>query len=262
MCGSPDTAFLLGVVNATEWVVGTVVDRIVTVLERGQLPDGSKPADGGKAHVTIECAGTGAAGSRIVMWVDGSQVADVATDKIGPFDRAAVYADISQGPGQATFDDVTVKVGERYAPVTQDSLDEALSAHIPAAFRANCSSVGPDRSNGQTAAMLCFPAGDATQAEYYQYDSVDTVTSAFDAFVAADGAAATGNSCKVGPSHVRYTVGDVDAGALACYPNTGSLGGVLYIWTDDQLAILSFGIAASGDYPSLYDWWLGAGPDR
>jgi hypothetical protein len=33
------------------------------------------------------------------------------------------------------------------------------------------------------------------------------------------------------------------------------------MWTDEKLAILSFGVS-TGSYMDLWNWWLDAGPNR
>ncbi len=105
----------------------------------------------------------------------------------------------------------------------------------------------------------CQPAGTADIAWYYQFDSVATMDAGFDSFLPAT---ATGQDCRQGPSSVTYKIGDEPAGRLACYENSGTIGGVQAHWTDEKLKILTFGEESSGSYQDLHDWWLTAGPDR
>ena len=157
---------------------------------------------------------------------------------------------------------VTMAVLVTSTAVVAQSPDADLLLRVPEAYRAACAGIEPDLAAGETAGLVCNPAGGAVQAEYYQYGSTESLQAAFGVFVDQNAVDADGDSCTVGPSVIGYTIGDEQAGDLACYPNPGSLGGVMVQWTDESLGILAFGVVTSGGYPEAYDWWLGAGPQR
>ncbi len=121
MCGDTGTAdpsFLFGVTSsAGEWLVGDVVRGTFTVLDEGTLASGP-PAPRVPRHVVVECGDTAGDTTRLVLWVDGEQVADVTADgQRGPFSKVTAMA-ASQGsdPLNARFDDVSAWTGEGPAP--------------------------------------------------------------------------------------------------------------------------------------------------
>ncbi|MEZ4597210.1 MAG: hypothetical protein R3C32_10560 [Chloroflexota bacterium] len=71
-------------------------------------------------HVVLECGDTSDAGSRVLLWVDGDQVADVPIDDPrGPYQKAAAVAGSAASMSMvfnARFDDVVVRTGARDAP--------------------------------------------------------------------------------------------------------------------------------------------------
>lgn len=156
---------------------------------------------------------------------------------------------------------VLAMLGSSAATLAQ-APDTDLLMRVPEPYRAACAAVEPDIATGQTAGLVCNPAGAADRAEYHRYDSIASLQAAFQAFVDRNAVDATGSSCTVGPSVTTYTIGDEHAGSLACYPNPGALGGLMLQWTDELLGILAFGVLTSGGYQEGYDWWLGAGPER
>lgn len=121
MCGdaSDEPAFLFGVMGASGgWTVGQVVAGDIAVLEQGTVP-GGPPGDVPR-HVVLECGDTSDAGSRVLLWVDGDQVADVPIDDPrGPYQKAAAVACSAASMSMvfsARFDDVVVRTGARDAP--------------------------------------------------------------------------------------------------------------------------------------------------
>jgi hypothetical protein len=120
MCGdATDTpSFLYAVTSADgAWSVGQVVENTITNLERGEVPAGA-PTAGVARHVVLECGDTADDTSRVVLWVDGEQVADVTADGArGPFTKVTATADSSSDlPFNARFDDVSAWTGEGPAP--------------------------------------------------------------------------------------------------------------------------------------------------
>ena len=301
MCGAgtgTQPGFIFGdVTTSGEWVLGTIIGTVASVHARGPLPNGQ---DGAQTPVvvTLECAMTDG-GDRAALSVDGAPVAQVQlADVIGPFDKVAVYVGDTTGPYSASFDDLSVSVGDTRAqragdpapgsqpdttpaptlgpgqsaapssgpstapssPAALTPEETALIAHVPVAFRDTC---GPTAElsglAGQVAGIFCQPAGSADIAWYYQFDSVASMDAGFDSFLPAT---ATGTDCRQGPSSVTYDIDDQPAGRLACYDTTDTSGGVQADWTDTQLKFLSFGQENSGSYQGLHDWWLTAGPNR
>ena len=79
--------------------------------------------------------------------------------------------------------------------------------------------------------------------------------------VTAQGDNVPGTDCSKGPSLGTYKdASGSTAGSLMCHPNHGSMGGLIYIWTNDQLRIISAGISTTGTYADMADWWVNAGP--
>lgn len=262
-CGSAAPDFLMGLVTGREWLVGTLLGGVISVTSRGPLPADTDPTRPAGAHVAIECALT-PSGDRVALWVDGTQVADISGGQVGPFDRAAVFADTSVAPGSATFDDIAVHVGASIASMSLADATQAFLLRVPEAFRATCHASHVTPGTGQTLGVQCSPNLDATAAGYDQYESTEALTGGFEASLADNGATATatGDSCAQGPSRLRYTIGGEAAGELACFPTPGSPAGITLAWTDEALNILAFGQREDDDYAALYDWWLTAGPDR
>jgi hypothetical protein len=119
MCGSENPDFVLGGLNRGEWVVGQVVDSRTQIIDRGPLPDGVDVSGSDPVRLTLECALTGEGNTRALLSIEGEPVADIAVSEIGPFDRAAAYGGAAVPPARMAFDDVTVTVGDSYAPSTE-----------------------------------------------------------------------------------------------------------------------------------------------
>ncbi|MET0773425.1 MAG: hypothetical protein ABWZ82_10100 [Candidatus Limnocylindrales bacterium] len=120
MCGdaSADPSFLFAVTSsAGSWMVGEVVGSTITVIDRGEVAGGA-PEPRVSRHVVLECGDTVGDASRVVLWVDGEQVADLTADgRRGPFSKvAAIAASASDDPLNARFDDVSAWTGEGPAP--------------------------------------------------------------------------------------------------------------------------------------------------
>jgi hypothetical protein len=270
MCGNGTPDFLFGVISWDgKWYIGSIISRTTATLDSGDLPDGALPDSNGLAHLSVECAVTGGIADRILLRVNGIQVADFdAAPQLGPFDHAAVYGEAGDSPPQTvTFDDVKVTSGDTYTP--NGKLDPAvqdLLARVPSDYRSNCTPNQPAAGSTVIAGLMCTPAGDVDTAQYYQYQNKATMNAAFDFHLTRDGQNATGIDCQQRSSTVNYTIRNPNtgvpehAGRLACYADPDSTGR-LYMWTDEKLSILSFGVS-SGSYLDLWNWWLDAGPNR
>lgn len=124
MCGdaaTTDPSFLFGLTSTSGgWTVGDVVGGTLTILDQGEVA-GGPPEARVPRHVVLECGDTDGDASRVVLWVDGEQVADVTTDgQRGPFSKVtAMGASSSDLPLNARFDDVSAWTGEGPAPAAE-----------------------------------------------------------------------------------------------------------------------------------------------
>jgi hypothetical protein len=264
-CGIGEGEFVGGVVNnSAEWTLFEIVASTTTELDSGPLPETVIVST--FYDIGIECAGTATGALRLRMEVDGDEVATFERDT-GPanFDRAAVYASTAEAGFSVLFDDAAAFGGTEFGGFPGPDIDQAeveeLLTHVPDAFEANCTPEAPTKSGG-LALVRCQPAGTAAQAQYASFADTASMDAAFDDAIGGWDVPEDG-SCESGPNKGTYTIGGVDAGRLACGPNPDGGSGVAVVWTDSVLGILSGGVIATEDYPSLYDWWVNdAGPDR
>jgi hypothetical protein len=110
--GGNDSWFWAGT-NGAEWLVGRIADTRLQVAERGPLPmvrDPDAPVGGAlPSRVTLECAvDPDGAGDRVVVWVDGVQVADIVDSAIGPFDKGGLVYSSDRKGARLLFDDLVV----------------------------------------------------------------------------------------------------------------------------------------------------------
>jgi hypothetical protein len=190
--------------------------------------------------------------------VNGVKVADsAAAPRVGPYSRGALLDSSGQvTPAVVRFDDVTILSGEAFREAT-----ESLRDHVPEPFRSRCRPVGEDATNVQVAALICTPAGSVDQAEYYQFESAQPMDMQFNAVLSGQSVQSTRGDCRLGPSTGRYNDSSgADAGSIACFPNSSSLGGLMLLWTNERLNILASGITTTGSYADLFTWWQSAGP--
>jgi hypothetical protein len=266
-CGTggerPD--LLVGEVTTRDtWRLATVVDGARTPVAEGPLPLSVDLSSGGTVDLALECAATGTdAGDRAALWVDGQVVGDaMSAPAIGAWERAVLLATVDEPALIAFFDDALVDAGSTYAPVDADPAVLDLLSHVPTAWRDACTALRPGGSEALVAGVVCSPAGEAAQAEYYRYATAEALDAAFVARLeAAGGQALDAGDCSVGPSVLGWSVPGGSEGRIACFENRDSLGGLQVVWTDTRLGILALGVRTEVGYGDLYDWWLGAGPD-
>lgn len=259
MCGNAAGDFLYGVVGRNnQWAVGQIVGGSIQGIDNGSLPSAAQAAVGTALDVRLECAVTGGSSDRMQLIVNGTKVADSANaPRIGPFNRLGLLgSSAAVSPAVAHFDNLTTWSGETFREAT-----ETLRTHVPDVFASRCRASPEAGSLGQVAALICAPAGKIDQAEYYQFDTLAAMNAQFADSLRRYGSTATAKDCHKGPSTTRYrdTAGQ-DAGSLACYPNPGSMAGLLIIWSNESLRILSAGVSAHGTYDDLATWWANAGP--
>lgn len=259
MCGNGSPDYLYGGVGrANEWFIGSIVSNTIQVIESGTIPIASQVAPGTALDVRLECAVTGASSDRVQLIIGGVKVADDNTaPRVGPFNRVALLGSSSTiTPATVHFDNLSAFSGETFREAT-----ETLRDHVPVGFASQCRPTLEDGAAGQLAALICAPAGAIDQAEYYRFDTQALMTKQFADTLRTSGGTATGTNCAVGPSNMRYTdATGKQAGNVACFPNQGTMGGLLIIWTNESLDTLSAGIDATGTYADITTWWTDAGP--
>jgi TIR domain len=259
MCGNGSPDYLYGAVGrANQWVIGSIIANSIQVIESGTIPVAAQVKPGKALDVRLECAVTGASTDRVQLIIGGIKVADTSTaPRVGPFSAVALMA--SSGtitPAASHFDNLSVWSGATFREATENLRD-----HIPSTFATQCNPTQENGAAGQVAALMCKPAGDIEQAEYYAFDTEALMTKEFADTLGTSGTSATGKDCAVGPSTLRYNdVTNKDAGTVACFPNPGDSGGLLILWTNETLDILSAGIDVGGTYAGLNTWWIHAGP--
>lgn len=263
--GGETPELLLGEVTTRDtWRLATIVDGVRTPIAEGPLPLTIALGGGGTVNLAIECAATGTdAGDRAALWVDGQVVGDATSaPSLGGWAQALVLAAVDEPPLITFFDDALVDAGDRYAPVDADPAVLELLDQVPAAWRESCTARRPVGDESLVAGVVCAPAGEAAQAEYYRYTTPEALDAAFTARLEAAGnQRLDAGDCSVGPSLLGWSVPGGSNGRIACFDNRDALGGLQVVWTDTRLGILALGVRTDAGYSDLYDWWLGAGPD-
>jgi hypothetical protein len=255
---------LVGAVTTRNtWRVSTIVGETETMVAEGPLPLTLDLAGGGSASLGVECADTGTdQGDRIAIWVDGQVVGDTTTgSSLGRWSRAVVRATVAEPALVAFVDDAVADVGDTYAPAEADPAVLELLASVPSAWRDSCVPLRTVGDEAIVAGIVCAPAGEAEQAEYYRLTDRQALDAAFAQRVADARQALDAGDCAIGPSELTWSVPGGASGRVACHDNRDTLGGRVIVWTDEPALVLALGVRTTGGYPELYDWWLGAGPD-
>jgi TIR domain len=259
MCGNATGDYIYGGVSPDNtWVVGQLLSSTFQVFESGTIPVNLQPSEGGAYDLRIDCAVTGGTHDRIQLSIGGVKLADRSDlPRVGPFTSGALVGSSGDAPPDSvTFDNVTIRSGTQF-----EEAPEALRSHVPSAWASRCTPIAEDGAAGQVAAIICSPAGTIDQAEYYQYDSSALMHQDWNQQIKSLGDSVSGKDCTKGPSVEQYRDADGKvAGSLTCHPNAGSMGGLITIWTNEQLEIISAGVSVDGTYADLADWWTTAGP--
>jgi hypothetical protein len=146
ICGpvEGDDPWIWAGTNGADWLVGRIVDTHLQLADRGPLPivrDPDAPVGGQlPVRVTLECnVGDGDAGDRVIVWIDGTQVADLEDIKAGPYGKAGIVYSADRKGLRVLFDDLVV---------SDPAIAEAATA-------------SPVASPGPTPADAASPAPDA-----------------------------------------------------------------------------------------------------
>jgi hypothetical protein len=111
--------------------------------------------------------------------------------------------------------------------------------------------------------VVCFVAepGDAgvEVVEYSQFDSKETMDTAYQLRVATFGTGDNTPSCQDGSGEHTYSIGETEVGRILCVEQ---LVGVRFDWTDDRLNILASAVDFDGSFPDAYNDWVDGGPNE
>jgi hypothetical protein len=126
--------------------------------------------------------------------------------------------------------------------------------HVPALIVETCRQDDPPFGVGT--AVTC----DTIDPVVVSYTLLDSVGQANQLWVDASSTMEVppgGTSCEDGPYSGPYEVEGIGSGRILC-TSTGSEQ--VYLWTRDDLPILSFAVSDTFGFEQMYGWWLGAGP--
>jgi hypothetical protein len=148
-------------------------------------------------------------------------------------------------------------------PLTPE--EEELALRIPAGILYQ----GIDRictrseQAGAAAAVVCTfdPGGQINRIHYWLYPTVDTVKAAYRQWRPT--APVAGQGCGVGvPGETTYTVGTENAGMLGCFASTNANEGIVFVWSNERVRVLSFIVANPGTtLVDVFTFWRDrAGP--
>jgi hypothetical protein len=259
--GSPAIDIVGGTVTSDDrWEIFSTIGGSTTILEEGDLPDTIVATSPYRVHV--ECAGTDTGAIRVRLQIDGVEVGTYEQAE-GPssFDAVAAFASAIEPDSNASLDDVEAFGGTSFTgfPVPNQAEVDALLAHVPDAFHPTCSPQAPDRE-GMLAGVICEPAGSAFSAVYASYADNQVMNQHF-VELAEDLDSPEGGTCQTGPNVGPWSVeGGAQVGTLTCGPNPDDEG-IVFLWTHDELNILTGGRFATEDYGAMYTWWANeAGP--
>lgn len=179
-----------------------------------------------------------------------------ATASPSPSASPSIAATASAAATPTPSASATASAGPTTPPA--GSAYEQLLAHIPPAYREDCSAV-TSFDTGFVVGIQCINIASVDgYLVYYQYDSVANMNAAYQSDVEFFGSDATGSSCQTEAAEGGYTIGGTPAGRLMCADYDT---GLIAYWTHEGFAILSSIVLFEGTYPDLYAIWLIAGPD-
>jgi hypothetical protein len=157
-------------------------------------------------------------------------------------------------PGQSDPPASETPAGTPSPPASLDA-ETALLEHIPELIQPTCHADTPPFGVG--VAVTCDTI-DPVVVSYTLLDEMGEVDAAYAEAEANMGAVTGAASCEEGPFAGRYDVAGLGSGRILCN-TTGTEQ--LFLWNRDDLPILAFAVSDTFDFPQLYAWWLGAGPN-
>jgi hypothetical protein len=259
MCGTTDDVFVGGVVSTSgAWVFFRIESNTITVLSSDDTAGLSVPV-GLSSSFGIGCSGTDNGPFQMQLAVGGATVASYEGEGLANFDRVGIYAEASSPDYSVSIDNVVAYGGRQPEGGGMSPAAEALLAHVPQEWQANCQETATSAFDaGAVAAVACgLEDPGANIAEYVQFDSTASMNTAYQQRVDNFGVDSQG-SCQTGPNEAGYTIDGIPVGRLLCAPQ---LAGIRLDWTDDRLSILTTLTDFEGSYPDTYSDWQAAGPN-
>jgi tetratricopeptide (TPR) repeat protein len=136
---------------------------------------------------------------------------------------------------------------------------EELRSHLPAEFSDDCDEFEPisEYKKGLVVAVTCkLGSGAPDWANYFQYETEDAMTKVFRSFT---GPELPYGTCDKEEGESGWSVDNVHRGIVACYTSEG--GDRVFVWTHEDLKILSIAGSKELSYAKLNKWWESkAGP--
>lgn len=138
-----------------------------------------------------------------------------------------------------------------------------LLARVPTSFASSCEPVSvpaTDASQGVDAEVACQPdaLGRNGNVTYVHYRTQGAMQAMYDSLTQG----LPSGDCTSGIGQGSYSLpsSSQPVGDLACLTGKGQR---VFLWTDNDLAILSFAASDSMTFKDLYQWWSGdSGPER
>jgi hypothetical protein len=141
------------------------------------------------------------------------------------------------------------------SPMASETEVAELLAHVPEFIAPSCHS--DDSPFGTGTALTCQTV-DPVVVSYTLMSSVAEVDQAFSEAQASIGVTPEALTCEEGPFVGRYDVAGLGSGQILCATTRTEQ---VFVWSRDDLPILGFAVSDTFDFPQLYAWWLGAGPN-
>jgi hypothetical protein len=139
----------------------------------------------------------------------------------------------------------------------------ALLGHVPSDIASSCKPGSETISASLTVYVECAPGGGADAVAYYQFADTPSMKGWYSK-ITDDYTPFDSDSCASASNlngETTYTQGDsgTDAGSVACFYDSSD-DTVNLVWTNDDLAILTWAYSGPSDYSELHEWWIDAGP--
>ncbi len=139
-------------------------------------------------------------------------------------------------------------------PVPSGDVTDALLSHIPLPIEPTCFVDTGD--NNIVAVAVCSTDDGNIELTYFQYDSHESMFSAYEGFRMASQIEPGTGSCTdhdSWPAEDGFNIGGQLAGRWLC---TEALGATTIYWTDDRLNIMAQATQKMVDYERLVDFWV------